>query len=736
MSSNESPNGAATVTPPDNNSSDVGAPSPRVPATNTQSVSDNAGVSPSSSDPQPSRPNHADQTQQQPQLNPRSCVTCRRRKVRCNKRDPCSNCVKAGIECVFPGPGRAPRKPRRTPDAELLSRLRRLEGVVESLGGAAAIDRLASANSTAPPPLTVRENNNLQASGACDDIFQSDQNTVQRRKDMHEEFGRLVIDEGRSQYVSNRFWASVGDQIEELQDILDPPSPDTDDYPSPGDSINSGSQSHDAFLFGYRSVAHTLRNYHPTPTQLFVLWKTYEHNVAPLVTVLHKPTIRNILVDASANPDSLDKNTEALAFSVYLAAVISMTHEQCVSELGEEREAAISRYRFATEQGLARANLLNSQNLTLIQAAILFLTCIRRQDDTRFVWTLSAVVLRLATGLGLHRDGTNFGLSPFETEMRRRAWWHICILDLRAAEDHGTDPMINDVMYDTRLPLNINDDDIGPDTKTPPPEREGCTDMTFSLIRCEVTLVYRRLTYAPPGTACPLPQTLEERDKMVERLNNRLNERYIRHCDMSIPLQWACATVARLIVAKLWLIVHHPLAKNEKIPALSQEARNRLLLTSIEILEFSHLLKTNENTARWGWLFRTHIQWHAVAFVLAELCVRPLCPGVDRAWAAVNSVFNDWEQQATQKKGMLWRPLNRLMQRAKEFRKKQQEELRQKYGTNPVPSSGPKSGFGSVVSMPQFSSLSQPNSSAAVLSQTPVVDAPASTQSTGTKGID
>lgn len=457
------------------------------------------------------------------------------------------------------------------------------------------------------------------------------------------------------------------------------------------------------------------------------------------MTVLHKPTIRNILVDASANIDTLDKNTEALVFSVYLAAVISMTPEQCMSELGEEREAAISRYRFATEQGLARANLLNSQNLTLIQAAILFLTCIRRQDDTRFVWTLSAVVLRLATGLGLHRDGTNFGLSPFETEMRRRAWWHICLLDLRAAEDHGTDPMIDDVMYDTRLPLNINDDDIDPDSKIPPPEREGCTDMTFSLIRCETTLVYRRLTYVPPGMARLVPQTLEERDKIVERLNNRLNERYIRHCDMSVPLQWACATVARLIVAKLWLIVHHPLAKNEKIPVLSQEARNRLLLTSIEVLEFSHLLRTNENTARWGWLFRTHTQWHAVAFVLAELCVRPVCPGVDRAWAAVDAVFNDWEQQATQKKGILWRPLNRLMQRARDFRKKQQEELRAKLGTNPFrpePSPVPKSGFASVGSMPQFSSPSQPNSSAAVLSPTPVVDAPANTQSTGTKGMD
>ncbi|KAL1970706.1 hypothetical protein VTN77DRAFT_4350 [Rasamsonia byssochlamydoides] len=733
MSSSESPNGAAVVTSSDNASTHVGAPS------KTQSGSDNAVISPSSSDPQSSRPDPANQAQ----LNPRSCVTCRRRKVRCNKRDPCANCVKAGIECVFPGPGRAPRKPRRAQDAELLSRLRRLEGVVESLGGAAAIEsRLAAAISTASPATvpTVRDNDKLQASEAGDDLcsfLESDPKNVQHRKDVQEEFGRLVIDEGRSRYVSNRFWASIGDQIEELQDILDPPSSDEDDYPSPGDSINSGSQNHDAFLFGYQSVAHSLRNYHPTPTQLFVLWKTYEQNVGALVTVLHKPTIRNILVDASANLDSLDKNTEALAFSVYLAAVISMTPEQCMSDLGEERDAAISRYRFATEQALARANLLNSQNLTLIQAAILFLTCIRRQDDSRFVWTLSAVVLRLATGLGLHRDGTNFGLSPFETEMRRRAWWHICILDLRAAEDHGTDPMISDLIYDTRLPLNIDDDDISPDSKTPPPERVGFTDMTFSLIRCEVTLAYRRLTYVPPGTVCPAPQTLEQRESVVEKLNARLNERYVRHCDMDVPLHWACATVARLIVAKLWLIVHHPLARNEQMPALSHEMRNRLLLTSIEVIEFSHLLATNENTARWSWLFRTHTQWHAVAFVLAELCVRPLCPGVERAWVAVNSVFNDWERQATQKKGMLWRPLSRLMQRASEFRKKQEEELRAKYGSNwpvfrPEPSPILQPGVGSVVSMPQLSPPPPPAAAAATApSQTP---APAKTQ--GSKGMD
>ncbi|KAK1837621.1 fungal specific transcription factor domain-containing protein, partial [Colletotrichum chrysophilum] len=41
----------------------------------------------------------------QPALNPRSCVTCRRRKVRCDKQMPCSNCRRAVIQCIFPAPG-------------------------------------------------------------------------------------------------------------------------------------------------------------------------------------------------------------------------------------------------------------------------------------------------------------------------------------------------------------------------------------------------------------------------------------------------------------------------------------------------------------------------------------------------------------------------------------------------------------------------------------------------------
>lgn len=173
----------------------------------------------------------------------RSCITCRRRKVRCNKRSPCSNCVRAGIDCVFPPPGRAPRKSKRPPDSELLSRLRRLEGVIEHLSGAkaknsesggsrsslsptrVAADQAfqsvstavpttlasASAPGLAPAPIaSIAAAGSAAPNSACP--FENDPKAPVTQN-FENEFGRLVIDEGKSRYVSNRLWASLGDEV-------------------------------------------------------------------------------------------------------------------------------------------------------------------------------------------------------------------------------------------------------------------------------------------------------------------------------------------------------------------------------------------------------------------------------------------------------------------------------------------------------------------------------------------
>lgn len=157
--------------------------------------------------PQTSAPGSATGSSAGAVLNPRSCVTCRRRKVRCNKLYPCSNCQKAHIDCIFPAPGRAPRRPRKPPDGELLARLRRLEGVVHSLGvqvddedGEPSGNDKAASNSSAQ----------VKHEPGVDTEVIGDVNT----NSLNESFGRLVIDErGRSRYVNNRFWAALSNEV-------------------------------------------------------------------------------------------------------------------------------------------------------------------------------------------------------------------------------------------------------------------------------------------------------------------------------------------------------------------------------------------------------------------------------------------------------------------------------------------------------------------------------------------
>ena len=150
-------------------------------------------------------------------LNPRSCVTCRRRKVKCDKKQPCSNCARAKIECIFPGPGRAPRKSRKPADGELMERLRRLEGVVQSLNAQVEEHELQDEE---------REKNS-GAAGACPNGSGGDDASCPNGTDkdganvavdnsvegLETRFGRLVVDQGRSRYINNSFWASLNNEV-------------------------------------------------------------------------------------------------------------------------------------------------------------------------------------------------------------------------------------------------------------------------------------------------------------------------------------------------------------------------------------------------------------------------------------------------------------------------------------------------------------------------------------------
>lgn len=479
--------------------------------------------------------------------------------------------------------------------------------------------------------------------------------------------------------------------------LVEPDSGDDDfeskSAPDPNGTAASGLN---AALFGYRAVAHSLQPFHPPFSQAVALYQVFTENVGPVIRVFHTPTLDRIYWDAIASSDPPDKNTEALLLVIYYSAIISIGEDECQHILGLTRAQAEERYRFAVEQSLARARLLQTQSLMLLQAAVVFIMALRTEDDTRTAWSLTALVYHLAQALGVHRDGTLFGLKPFETEMRRRLWWHICFLDNRSSEYHGHEPIVAPCAFDTKPPLNINDADLTPEMAEFPAERQGWTDMTFCVVRAEASKTQWDIGRKPPGVLrTPGSKTetgisVEEGEAIVRGLEQRLEEKYLRHCDPTVPFQLLTKLPAKCIIRRYNMMLHYPRGRKGGSGSVAVEVRDRLFRDSIEMLELTNRILTNPALARWHWHGKSWVPWHAVAFVLSELGSRPPSADCDRAWEQVQTTCNFDGQKAQSRRGNMWRPIRRMMAKARYVREMQATDPRSRARYN-VPSWGPSS---------------------------------------------
>ena len=629
-------------------------------------------------------------------VNPRSCTLCRKRKVKCDRHEPCGNCVKASAQCIFPGPGRAPRRSKKPENAEIQAKLQRLENIVKNhIAKGDELDFGLGGSLTTGPLVDQGLEGKADSTKYGFDGTSGDQapkaQAGEKTERIGREFGRLQIDEGRSRYISNKSWNVLSEGFAELRDILDDPTDDEEDYPSPGASSSSASTNNHGYLFGFSSTATSLRNLHPPAERIMVYWSIFKTNVDPVFKVLHIPTSEQFVLNAALNLDRLTKSQEVFMFSIYFAAVTSLSKEECQLHLGIDKHSALKNYRFATEQAFARCQFFNTQELIVTQALLMFLVCVRRTDDSRYVWIMTGVLIRLALVQGINRDGTNFKVKPLTTELRRRLWWQIVTLDVKASDDQGSDPTIMEQTYDTRHPLNINDEDISPSMDNPPKEREGPTEMTFDLMRYAVSTTMRRLTYAPPGPGPCKPKEaslgLSEREKMIDDLHQLMQQKFLKGCNIeNDPLHWVIATVAKIITSRMWLMVHYrPHRSNDK--AGSSESEDRFFKTALEMLQLARRMETDERTKKWAWMFKTYTQWHALGLVVSELCVRTSGPDVEAAWTTIDDVIENWDGFITgTHRGMMFKPLRNLISRA---RKERAKELRKQVRAPQNGTSGP-----------------------------------------------
>ncbi|KAI9171854.1 Bikaverin cluster transcription factor bik5 [Paramyrothecium foliicola] len=577
-----------------------------------------------------------------------SCASCRARKIKCSKVQPrCSECDRADIQCIYPSrkPTRRAPRPRQK---ELLDRISRLEGIVgrvESTGlpQTQAVDTPATyTTSSGPdPPSNSEERPLSHAPGA--------------------------------RYLSSEFWDHLCEEVEALKQTLEQSSGDDEDdidfdASASQDSLTGSRNSPSGYVFGNPDYHEREPLAHPSPEITLRLWAMYCRNCDPLMKILHRPTmdekIRAVIqADRSHRPSP---QLDALLFCIYFGAVASLSPEVCQKEFGASLNVLSGRYRILAERALAAADYLNANDLTTIQAFAIYVCMLRCQSHGRTTWSLTALLVRLAQAMNLHRDGDGHRFSIFEAEMRRRLWGFILILDIRCSEDRGTDNIVLAKSFNTPPPTPIDDADFSPSSTAPLIPKATPADNVINYCMVTCSSIFGLFTHQPSKTEDPSDHTVTE-SELIEHVRH-LENNFVHSSDPThLPSLYA-SDVARVVILKLWLAIQYPFTSPLPIvrPIVSRET---LLRTALSVMELSERAQLPPWKDRFSWWTYTYVQWHPLAVTLAELCLRTEGELVDRAWEVVERVFPLWRERiADTARGNLWRPIKKLMKKARAAR--------------------------------------------------------------------
>jgi hypothetical protein len=128
------------------------------------------------------------------------------------------------------------------------------------------------------------------------------------------------------------------------------------------------------FVFGVSPVFDDLSFFHPPLSQVLHYWQVYLDNCECLLKLIHTPTFSLIIQNTVRNDfHDLDKSDELLMFCFYFAAITSLTEDEVLHQFGQKKASLLERYELAIKHGLTRARFLQTQDLNVLQALVLYL---------------------------------------------------------------------------------------------------------------------------------------------------------------------------------------------------------------------------------------------------------------------------------------------------------------------------------------------------------------------------
>ncbi|KAI5246088.1 hypothetical protein E4T43_02856 [Aureobasidium subglaciale] len=596
---------------------------------------------------------------------PLSCTLCRKRKIKCDKQNPCSNCVSSQKECVPVVRARLPRGRnggRKGINTELRNRINRLEGLVQSLNSGSLPDN-ANYQSSIPKS---RTNSETQAS-----TFSGPSAIKQQTLDSRE----ASPDTTRFP-LGSTLWTRLAQELDGLQTVLDNEGDDdVDNYEevdsSPPSMPTDTSGTPRDLLFTSQLVeTPVVSNAH-----IVEYLKIFRRNVDYILKFVHIPSFEKLL---TAKEPYLDQSadspaTQALMASAFYACICSISNSHCLSAFDRKQEDLRNEWQHVSFQCLSKVEIVKRPSLVTLQALSIYIAALRSHQDDQQSWMLISLAVRMAQALQLHREESYNKLSWGQAEVRRRTWYTLKALDYQAAMDRGSDLMITNNGWTTKAPTTNVDSDFLLDSPPPPASISPQPNMMFYTIHCHSNWLLRSLNWVLPGEAEKAPTPIQSdwkvRQDAIAGLQRRFDEDILARIPEDGIFRYACVNFTKVLVRCAQLYAVRPLQRHPDLTLPPPEHLNILLLAT-EALEVKRGL-LSETTEPWHWVIKGFVDWHGLAVLLAELCNPDQYDAqiLERAWTVGLISFDELSGEIAEgTQGPLWRPIKKLMRIAQKKR--------------------------------------------------------------------
>ena len=190
--------------------------------------------------------------------------------------------------------------------------------------------------------------------------------------------------------------------------------------------------------------------------------------------MLHKPTFLKKFEQYEPRLSDAPMTWLGLLYSIFCLALQSYGRDgdEPINFQGLSAEVS-DIYRKRAAQCILTASLSTTSAYSL-EALMLYSISeySRLPDGNAGVWMVMGLVVRKSMHVGLHRDPKWFpGISPFESEVRRRLWISVAQMDLLLSFQLGLPSMIRYPESDVEPPRNLYEEEIYEEMTELPPSR-------------------------------------------------------------------------------------------------------------------------------------------------------------------------------------------------------------------------------------------------------------------------